>query len=186
VDPELLVIRFVKELIQLTMRRNAFYVLIAMGRILHEFNTREVMMMHDYLYPKPDRIKDDCYYRSRKSLLIAELRQRFGPLLQRVRESRGEIRFLSSAESAKFGPVVARALTEFTLWRSPCLEAGRGIAGGTSFALTGDHETEIMRMHALVHPLCFQLLCSQLNLPSPASRLRVPDFFTSFREYQAA
>jgi hypothetical protein len=182
-DAELLVIRFVKQLMQLTMRRNAFYVLIAVGRILFEFSTRELMILHDYLYPGPELIKDECYYRSRKSLLIAELSKRFGARLERRRESRGDIRFSAVEETGAFRAVAVRALTEFTLWGSPCLDAAHE---GACFAITGDHETEIMRMHALVHPPCFQLLCSRLGLPSPALRLRVPKFGSPVREYRAA
>jgi hypothetical protein len=68
------------------MRRNLFYVTLAMTRFLYGFETRETFDTYTHLASDPDGVPDESYYRSRKRVPLDEIRQRFEP---RVRIERG-------------------------------------------------------------------------------------------------
>lgn len=177
IDLELLVVRFVKQLVQLTLPRNAFYVLVGLGRILFDYTIAELTAIYDYLYSGSCRMRDDCYYRSRKALLMRELGQRFGNCLSVARGSRGERRFLAAQAPAGLQAAASRALSNFTPWNTPCLSESHHVwnesAAGRRIA-ESDHATELSRMHALLHPQCLERICSEVGLDAPSRRLRIP------------
>ena len=177
IDRELLVVRFVKQLVQLTISRNAFYVLVGIGRILLDYSTSELTAIEDYLYFNRPRTRDECYYRSRKALLMKELHHRFGSFLRIGRGVRGECRFLAAQSSAGLHPAVFDALCRFTPWNSRCLSKSEGIWDECQNArpiADLDHAGELSRIHALLHPQCLKKICHDVGLDPPDGRLRIP------------
>ena len=73
-----LVIHFIKHLVRTTTKRNSFYVTLGLGRLLYSYTTAETMDIYNAVIQDPERVKDDYYYRSRKGVLMQELKGRFG------------------------------------------------------------------------------------------------------------
>jgi hypothetical protein len=177
IDHELLVVRFIKHLVQLSISRNAFYVLVGVGRILFDYSTSELTAIEDYLYFNRPRIRDECYYRSRKALLMRELHYRFGNFLRVSRGVRGECRFLAAHWSADLRATAFHALRHFTPWSSQCISENGGVGNGCENARPIpelDHAGELSRIHALLHPRCLEKICHDVGLEPPGRRLRIP------------
>src|ERR1043165_6249398 len=88
-----LLVYFIKHLVRITTKRNAFYVTLGVSRLLHSYSTVETMEIYNAVIGEPERVKDDYYYRSRKAVLMHEMYQRFGQLIRARRQQRGEERF---------------------------------------------------------------------------------------------
>src|SRR6266567_2727734 len=109
-----LVIHFVKHLTKKTIKRNSFYVTLGLSRLLHSYTTAETMEIYNAVIQDPDRVKDDYYYRSRKGVLVQELKQRFGDLINICRGPRGEERFQPDDNQPRFVELVRECLGYFT------------------------------------------------------------------------
>lgn len=179
-----MVIRFIKFLVQATIKRNSFYVNLAMTRLLHEYGTRDAMNLYEVVVQDPERVPDDHYFRSRKKRLIAEIRERFGDLLKVTRGSRGEVRFEAAESAEETLQLVRTSLEKFTPWDSVCALHGHfdphadEIAGLTYEGddPDGEHEIEINRMHTVLCPDCFETLIESLSLEDPDMNLSIPLF----------
>src|SRR5689334_710122 len=89
-NEEDLLVYFIKHLVRITTKRNAFYVTLAVCRLLHSYTTLETMEIYNAVIGEPERVKDDYYYRSRKAVLMHEMYQRFGQLIRSSRQQTGE------------------------------------------------------------------------------------------------
>lgn len=180
-----LLIHFIKHLIRITTRRNSFYVTLGISRLLYNYSTAETMDAYNAVIQDPGRVKDDYYYRSRKGVLMQELKKRFGRLIEARRGPHGEERFHASKHQSRFMDLVQECLTFFTPWETFCLvPAGvnpimDGIAGLTSRGPQDEDKVEVDRIHAVLHPDCHERLIKSLGLESPERRLDVPHFFLS-------
>ena len=116
-----MLVRFLKQLAQITIRRSSFYVTIGVARILHNYATSETMRIHDSLLRDPDRVKDPDYFRARKATLMQEIRNRFGRFLTVRHATRGEERFESRPPSHKSAELFEARLERFPPWSTPCL-----------------------------------------------------------------
>ncbi|HEY8225381.1 MAG TPA: hypothetical protein VIG25_08905 [Pyrinomonadaceae bacterium] len=178
-----LVIHFVKHLTKKTIKRNSFYVTLGLSRLLHNYTTAETMEIYNAVIQDPDRVKDDYYYRSRKGVLVQELNQRFGDLIKVCRGPRGEERFQPDDNQHRFVELVRECLGYFTPWQTPCLvPAGidpiiDGIPSFTAINENDEDKVEVHRIHAVLHPRCFQRLTGNLRLDAPEDRLQIPRFF---------
>jgi hypothetical protein len=178
-----LVIHFVKHLTKKTIKRNSFYVTLGLSRLLHSYTTAETMEIYNAVIQEPDRVKDDYYYRSRKGVLVQELKQRFGDLINICRGPRGEERFQPDDNQHRFVELVRECLDHFTPWQTPCLvPAGidpimDGIPSFSAINENDEDKVEVHRIHAVLHPDCFQRLTANLRLDTPESRLEIPRFF---------
>jgi hypothetical protein len=177
-----LLIHFVKHLIRISIKRNSFYVALGVSRLLHDYTTSETMEIYNVVVQDPERVKDDYYYRSRKGRLLQEIKERFDDLLSVRRVQRGEERFQTADESGEFSELVAECLRHFSPWQTAC-PVPRGydptsdeIPTLSSAHLGEEDKAEINRIHAVVHPDCYELLTSSLKLEPPAQRLSVPRF----------
>lgn len=85
-----LLIYFIKHLVRISLKRNSFYVTLGVARILHNYGTADAMEIYNVVVQDPERVHDDYYYRSRKDVLMKELKARFGDLLEIVRVNRGD------------------------------------------------------------------------------------------------
>src|SRR5436190_5764824 len=88
-----LVVFFIKHLVRITTKRNSFYVTLGLSRLLYNYTTLETMELYNLVIQDPDRVHDDYYYRSRKGLLLKELKERFGELVEVAKGPRGEQRW---------------------------------------------------------------------------------------------
>ncbi|MBV9957951.1 MAG: hypothetical protein JO360_05990 [Acidobacteria bacterium] len=180
-----MLIHYLKHLVRITTRRNSFYVTLGISRLLYNYTTAETMEVYNAVIQDPERVKDDYYYRSRKGVLMQELKKRFDGLISVARGPRGEERFHASSEQSRFIELVKEALTFFTPWYTPCLvPAGvnpimDGIAGFESHGAKEEDKIEVDRIHAVLHPDCHGRLVEALGFDEPASRLEVPHFFLS-------
>jgi len=178
-----LVIHFIKHLTKKTVKRNSFYVTLGLSRLIYSYTTAETMDIYNAVIQDPERVKDDYYYRSRKGVLMQELKLRFGDLINIGHGSRGEERFEADNNQGRFVELVGECLSFFTPWHTPCLVPA-GIDpirdGISSFSYQGHDEEdkiEVNRIHAVLHPDCFQRLTADLRFDSPDTRLEIPHFF---------
>src|SRR5262249_18778251 len=153
----------------ITLKRNSFYVAVGISRLLHNYSTSEAMRTYDAVQD-PEERRDDCYYRSRKSMLMRELADRFGKSLRLCRTAHGEERFAPVKFPIRYLEDVRQSLEMFTPWDTPCLSAGLGLPASRSAADVED-EVEIQRMHAILHPPCFESLVRSVGLTPPDCRL---------------
>ncbi|HZT57015.1 MAG TPA: hypothetical protein VFA21_00170 [Pyrinomonadaceae bacterium] len=180
-DSDLLV-HFVKHLVRISIKRNSFYVALAVSRLLHDYTTSETMEIYNVVVQDPDRVKDDYYYRSRKGRLLQEIKERFDDLLSVCRAQRGEERLQTSDSPDEFVELVHECLRQFSPWQTPCPVPRRydpttdEIPTLSSAHQGEEDKAEINRIHAVVHPDCYELLTSSLKLEPPALRLSVPRF----------
>jgi hypothetical protein len=184
IDEESLITRYIKHLINITLMRNSFHVTLGVSRLLYNYSTAEGMRIYDLIMQNPERSKDDAYWRERKARLRRELKDRFGQSIAVVRGHHGEVRFQTREDSARYLGLVKRCLQTFTPWDTSCPLSGAGPAPCEIEALKfhgsdpdEEHQIEVARMHAVIHPNCYERLVAGLGLDSPARRLEVPSFF---------
>jgi len=184
VTEDALVAHYIKHLVYITGCRNSFFVALGLSRLLHNYTTAETAQIHELVAQNPDRGRDDSYYRRRKAQLMRELQERFGELLAVRRGARGEERFQSLPDAQGYLEWVKECLREFTPWETYCnlpTSFDPQVDELPSLRFRGndpddEHEVEIRRLHALLHPDCFERLLDALRLDAPAKRLEVPEF----------
>ena len=182
-DEDDLVICFVKHLVRITLRRNSFYVAVGISRLLYSYSTAETMEIYNLVLQDPERVKDDYYYRSRKGVLMNELKERFGDFLRTCRGEHGEQRFQTPDRSPGRSKLVKECLSFFTPWTTPCLvpDGFDPLLGELVCFVTRDPKyedgIELNRIHALAHPRCYERLIAALGLRSPNEKLALPRFF---------
>ena len=178
-----LLVYFVKHLVRITTKRNSFYVTLGVSRLLHSYTTLETMELYNAVIGEPERVKDDYYYRSRKAVLMHEMYQRFGQLIRACRQRRGEERFETQPGSSEQRSLVRECLRLFTPWDTQCPvprdfdPLKSVIASLTSKSNAGENEVEANRIHAVLHPECFERLVAAFGYRSPAERMELPRFF---------
>jgi hypothetical protein len=184
IGDESLIKRYIKHLINIALMRNSFHVTLCVSRLLYNYTTAESMKLYDLIMQDPERAKDDAYWRERKARLMRELKERFGQSLTVVRGPRGEERFQPREDSARHLGLVKQCLQMFTPWDAPCPLPNAGPAPGRIEALTfrgsdpdEEHQIEVARMHAVIHPDCYERLVAGLGLESPTRRLEISKFF---------
>lgn len=184
VSEEDLLVYFVKHLVRITTKRNAFYVTLGISRLLHSYSTLETMEIYNAVIGEPERVKDDYYYRSRKAVLMHEMSQRFGQLIRACRQRRGEERFETQQGSSELRSLVRECLRLFTPWDTQC-HVPRDfdplksvIASLTSKSSADENEVEVNRIHAILHPDCFERLIAAFRYCPPAERVELPRFFS--------
>ncbi|HZI86759.1 MAG TPA: hypothetical protein VFD48_07990, partial [Pyrinomonadaceae bacterium] len=159
-----LLVYFIKHLVRITTKRNAFYVTLGVSRLLHSYSTLETMEIYNAVIGEPERVKDDYYYRSRKAVLMHEMSQRFGQLIRACRQRRGEERFETQQGSSEQRSLVRECLRLFTPWDTQCpvprdFDPFKSvIASLTSNGSTDEDRVEVNRIHAILHPDCFESL----------------------------
>src|SRR4029077_2836006 len=116
-----LVVFFIKHLVRITTKRNSFYVTLGLSRLLYNYSTTETMNLYSLVIQDPDRVHDDYYYRSRKGLLLKELKERFGELVEVAKGPRGELRWKANEDTQRYAALVGECLAWFTPWETPCL-----------------------------------------------------------------
>lgn len=180
---------FIKHLVRISLKRNSFYVTLAVSRILHNYATADAMEIYNVVVQDPERVHDDYYYRSRKGVLMKELKARFGELLEVVKVNRGEERFDSKA-AEHLAETAYECLRSFTPWNTSCALPAKfdpftDIIKPFHFDKKDpdeEHRTEVNRIHATLHPDCFSRLTQALNLSSPDDKMEIPKFMMTETE----
>lgn len=179
-----LLIYFVKHLIRITLKRNSFYVTLGLSRILHNYGTNEAMEIYNVVVQDPERVHDDYYYRSRKGVLMKELKNRFGEKLEIAQVNRGEQRFQTTGYSKFEAEIVKNCLQSFTPWNTVCelpekFNPYYETINSLSFKgenADDEHRVELNRMHVLLNPETFQRVVNALSFPLPEEKLEIPKF----------
>lgn len=182
--PKRLLTYFIKHLVRISLKRNSFYVTLGISRILHNYATVEAMEIYNVVVQNPERVHDDYYYRSRKGVLMKELKTRFGDLLDIVRLNRGEERFRAASDDGDLAETAGEALKFFTPWNSSCAIPDRfdpfdDVIKPFHFDKDdpdAEHRIEVNRIHAALHPNCFGRLTGALDLPPPKEKMEIPKF----------
>ncbi|MGB7922687.1 MAG: hypothetical protein WCF57_05525 [Pyrinomonadaceae bacterium] len=183
-----MLVHYLKHLVRISLKRNSFYVTLSLNRLLYNYSTAETMEIYNLVVQDPERVKDDSYCRSRKGVLLNELKERFGPLVSITRGARGEERFCTTDNSAQYAPLVRECLSFFTPWSTPCLvPAGldpraEAIAALAYQGQPKEDAIEVNRIHAILHPECLRRLVEALRFRQPDEKLAVPHFFLSHDE----
>jgi len=183
-NEEDLLVYFIKHLVRITTKRNAFYVTLGVSRLLHNYSTLETMEIYNAVIGEPERVKDDYYYRSRKAVLMNEMYQRFGQLIRACRQRRGEERFETQQSSSEQRSLVRECLRKFTPWDTQCpvprdFDPFRTvIARLTSKSSDDENKVEVHRIHAVLHPDCFGRLVAAFGYCPPEERIELPRFFS--------
>ncbi len=182
-----LLVYFIKHLVRISLKRNSFYVTLGISRILHNYGTNDAMEIYNIVVQDADRVHDDYYYRSRKGVLMKELKARFGELLEVVKVNRGEERFNHQTDTEKLSETAKDCLQFFTPWNSSCAIPDKfnpfdDIIAPFHFDKQNpdaEHRIEVNRIHAALHPQCFARLTDALNLPAPKEKMEIPKFMLS-------
>lgn len=182
-----LVVYFIKHLVRITTKRNSFYVTLGLSRLLYNYTTPETMELYNLVIQDPDRVHDDYYYRSRKALLLKELKDRFGTLLEVTKGVRGEQRWRANEDTERYAALARERLLWFTPWKAPCVvpeqfDPLNETINQLNFAgrhPDEEHEVEVNRLHAALHPECFARLAAASGFAAPDERLELPHFFIS-------
>ncbi len=180
-----LVVYFIKHLVRITTRRNSFYVTLGLSRLLYNYTTAETMELYNVVVQDPDRVHDDYYYRSRKGVLLNELKERFGNLIEVAKSARGEQRWHSEDNHHEHFDLVSECLRQFTPWSTPCVVPATLDPMNETIAELNfegrhpdeEHEVEVNRIHAAMHPECFARLTAANQFAPPQERLELPHFF---------
>ncbi|HKR60130.1 MAG TPA: hypothetical protein VJS64_10390 [Pyrinomonadaceae bacterium] len=186
VTEEDMVIRFIKHLVQITLKRNSFYVTLGIGRLLYDYDTSQVRQMYDVLMQDQARFRDNSYLRKQKNVLIRELLSRFSQKIRTVRTPQREIRFVTQPRTEPLRNLVRACLMRFNLWETACVipavfDPTEKIAALLFSGADPDQEApiETNRIHTVIDPECFQRLVVNLGFAAPDDRLAVPRFFLS-------
>ena len=182
-----LLVYFIKHLVRISLKRNSFYVTLGISRILHNYGTNDAMEIYNIVVQDPDRVHDDYYYRSRKGVLMKELKARFGELLEVVKVNRGEERFNHKTGAENLSETAKDCLQFFTPWNSSCAIPEKfnpfdDIIAPFHFDKQNpdaEHRIEVNRIHAALHPQCFSRLTDALSLPPPEEKMEIPKFMIS-------
>ncbi len=182
-NDEDLLVYFIKHLVRITTKRNAFYVTLGVSRLLHSYSTLETMEIYNAVIGEPERVKDDYYYRSRKAVLMHEMYERFGQLIRACRQRRGEERFETQQGSSELRSLLRECLRLFTPWDTQCSvprdfdPLKSVIAAFASKSSADENEVEVNRIHAVLHPDCFERLVAAFGYSPPEERIELPRFF---------
>ena len=189
-DEDLLVY-FIKHLVRITTKRNAFYVTLGVSRLLHSYSTLETMEIYNAVIGEPERVKDDYYYRSRKAVLMHEMYERFGHLIRACRQRRGEERFETQPGSSELRSLLRECLRLFTPWDTQCAvprdfdPLKSVIAALASKSSADENKVEVNRIHAVLHPDCFERLVAAFGYSPPEERMELPRFYLDQTDDQA-
>ena len=194
-----LIVRYVKHLVYVTVRRNSFYVTLAVGALLHQFDRRETRLFYDILTQSDSaRMKDTNYVGKQRLELLERVAQRFDGMIRVEKEAGQEKQFQMRVTTDWVIEIVNESLRRFTPAQTDCVISAKFDAtdiGAFYFANEyGDEEDEIemRRVHTVLDPPCFRRFCDGLatyvrTLPrgdldrtcsfdSPDERLIIPQF----------
>lgn len=194
-----MIVRYIEHLVFNTVRRGSFYVALAVGPLLHQFDRRETRLFFDVLTQSDSaRMKDMSYIGKQRLDLLEKICLRFDQMIQTAKKSGDEKQFVARPSAEWLIDLVDGCLRHFTPWDTTCVvEPGFDVTyiPGLYFSGTGDSDEdaiEMNRIHTLLHPECFTRFVDGLskyirmlpvdnqdkkcNFDSVNERLAIPQF----------
>ncbi len=179
-----LLVRYITYLVRIAWRRSSFHVSVGIGRLLHDYSTAETRSITDLMTQSPERLRDDAGYRLAKSVLMREMKQHFGPLLEIRRVTRGEQRFHSRCPTERERSLVKTYLEMLTPWETNCgvpeiFDPVFDPLPDLTFKgrdPDDEHPVDMRRIHTILHPICYARTAQALDLDEPKYRLVLPCF----------
>jgi len=196
-----MIVRYLGYLLFLTLRRGSFYVTLAIGQILHQFDRRETRLFYDVLTQSDSaRMKDTGYIGKQRLQLLGRICDRFDKLIQVAKTPGGETQIVAQPMTQRLIDLVSDCLRRFSPWDTTCIiESGFDVTDIPGFYSAGsdidEDKIEVDRLHTVVDPVCFDRFVRGLaqyaralpddsqdrfcNFDSSNSRLAVPQFLNT-------
>jgi len=197
-----LIVRYIKHLVYNTVRRDAFYVTLAVGPLLHQFDRRETRVFYDILTQSDSaRMKDMNYIGKQRLEMLEMVARRFEPMIQMITIPGDEKHLVMQPTTPELVELVNELRRRFTPWETTCvIEPGFDITDipGLYFSETSSDDEDLIamnRIHTVLEPECFgrfthglskyvQTLPSgdqdkSCNYDSLEERLKIPKFANS-------
>ena len=155
-----MILRYLEYLVFLTLRRGSFYVTLAIGQLLHQFDRRETRLLYDILTQSDSaRMKDMSYIGKQRLDLLGRICQRFEEMVHTVKIPGGEKQLVTRPTSGSTKSLVLECLRRFTPWDTACvLEPGFEVTDIPGFYFQADNvdedHIEMDRIHTLLDPNC--------------------------------
>jgi hypothetical protein len=165
-----MVVRYLAHLVFLTTRSGSFYVTLAVGSLLYQFNRRTARLFYDVLTQSDSaRMKDTSYIGKQRLMLLEKVSRRFGEMILTVRGAGDEKQFQMQETSPRLNELVRGSLQRFTPWGTACVIAPRFEVTdipGLYLAEEGVEAEELIelnRMHTVLDPVCFARFAGGLS-----------------------
>ena len=165
-----LIVRYLEHLVFSTLRRGSFYVTLAVGPLLHQFDRRETRLFYDILTQSDSaRMKDSNYIGKQRLEMLERVSQRFGDMIQTIKKPGDEKQFVMRPTTQWVIDLVSESLRRFTPWETTCVvEAGFDITDipGLYFSETSAFDEELIemnRIHTVLDPKCFATFTDGLS-----------------------
>ncbi len=164
-----MIVRYLEHLVFLTLRHGSFYVALAVGPLLYQFDRRETRLLYDILTQSDTaRMKDMGYIGKQRLELLGRICLRFDKMIQTEKRPGGERQLvLRPANHWVFG-LVRECLRRFIPWDTACIvKPGFDVTDIPGLYFTGDggsdeDNMEMDRIHTLLDPDCFTLFAGGL------------------------
>ena len=194
-----MILRYLEHLVFLTLRRGSFYVTLAIGQLLHQFDRRETRLLYDILTQSDSaRMKDLSYIGKQRLELLGRICQRFDHMVHTVKTPGREKQLVMRPTNGSATSLALECLRRFTPWDTACvLRTGFDVTDIPGFYFhaesVDEDPIEMDRIHTLVDPTCFARFVEGLRkyarqLPddnqdkgcsydSLSEQLMIPEFF---------
>jgi hypothetical protein len=183
--------RYIKHILYMTVPHRSFQVAVGLGRLLYDYQKRDIYLVHDSLTQDPRLRKNDQLYKDWKLALMKEFYEhRFEGLLTVKEGKQGSKYFERHGEQERFAGLVENVLKLLAPWGTACaLQPGnRSISPFRNFKFKGHPDKEgpfeERRMRAIIDPHCLAVVTEELAIPVPFDRLAVPLFNVSHQPNQ--
>ena len=175
-NEEDMTVRYLKHLVFITLRLGSFYVSLALGQLLHQFDRRQTRLFYDILTQSDSaRMKDMGYIGKQRLELLKRISQRFDGIIQTTKTPQGERQILTQPTTPSIIELVNECLGHFTPWETACvIESGFDVTDIPGLYFSGadidEDRIEMDRIHTVVDPDCFARFAEGLrkyarNLP---------------------
>ena len=155
-----MILRYLEHLVFLTLRRGSFYVTLAVGQLLHQFDRRETRLLYDILTQSDSaRMKDMSYIGKQRLELLGRICQRFDHMVQTVKIPGREKQLVMRPTTGSATSLVLECLRRFTPWDTSCvLRPGFDVTDIPGFYFqtesVDEDPIEMDRIHTLLDPTC--------------------------------
>jgi hypothetical protein len=164
-----MIVRYLKHLVFITLRPGSFYVNLAVGQFLHQFDLRQTRLLCDIL-TQTDSARMKCmgYIGKQRLELLRKIDERFDGMIHTLKTPRGERQIVTQPTSQYVFELANECLRRFTPWETDCIiESGFDATDISelyySGADTDEDRLEMDRIHTVVDPDCFARLLDGLR-----------------------
>jgi len=164
-----MIVRYLKYLVFTTLRLGSFYVSLAIGQLLHEFDRRQTRLFYDILTQSDSaRMKDMGYIGKQRLELLKRVCQRFEGIIHTDKTPSGERQIVTQPTTESIFNLVHECLRRFTPWETACIiESGFEVTDIPGLYFSGaendEDKIEMDRIHTVVDPDCFALFAEGLR-----------------------